>query len=335
MGTTEVDMQAHAAVPAEPARHVIRVPRDVSQYVRENGLTAVDGWRSTRRFLSGAAAYVIALLVGLRADALAVWLPVWMFQGLVLLGCAAAWHEGVHGLLYRNKRVNHLVGALAGGVLIFPASAYRYAHLEHHRQTNTESDPETLPPYRNVFQYVLLQPLSGVIYVGFLWWESIKAAVGKPPVWLRTPESRRHVKANLAFMVALVCGLVYTAVQEPRLMFFVYGAPLLLCITWYVGMVTLPEHYGCAKGPGAAFQTTRSTTSNVVFRWFFWGTNFHAAHHLYPSVPAPRLAQLQDYIEARCDNTEPSYLRWHAHLIADLAARRPQVIDLVDAVPSD
>jgi fatty acid desaturase len=150
----------------------------------------------------------------------------------------------------------------------------------------------------------------------------VKTAFGHPPPWLRTPRARREVTRSLVLLLAFVAALVSLTAANPVLMVAVYWAPVVLANTVLTAMVQMPEHYGIPKGPGSAFVTTRSTTSNGVVRWFLWGANFHAAHHMHPGVPALKLARLHNYIAPRCEYVERSYLRWHAGVIAQLARRR-------------
>ena len=120
-------------------------------------------------------------------------------------------------------------------------------------------------------------------------------------------------------MIAVVTALAIATNADPRAMLFFYWAPLLTGACAWIAITIAPEHYGCDAVPAFAFETTRSTISNAWMRWFLWGTNFHTEHHLHPNVPAPRLAELHDYIAPRCAHIEPSYLRWHARLFRELA----------------
>jgi fatty acid desaturase len=243
-------------------------------------------------------------------------------QGFVLLGCSSAWHEGVHGLLYRSERASHVAGALCGSVILYPVSIYRYAHLEHHRYTNVDGDTEDFPTYSNLFQYFVLTPLGAPIFFAMLWWKSIKTVMGRPPPWLRTDRARREVTRSVLLLLLFLAGLIALTAANPGPMVTFYWAPVVLANTVLTALVQMPEHYGILKGPGPAFTTTRSTTSNAIVRWFLWGANFHAAHHLHPGVPALNLGRVHTYIESRCEHVESSYIRWHGRVITELATKR-------------
>jgi hypothetical protein len=113
MGNVQVQIEAQVVVVPDPSEssRFVRLPRDVSAFVRANRLTDVDGWRSTRHFLSLMVVYAVACVIALRTDSLLVAVPVLLAQAFVLLSFSAAWHEGVHGLLYRSARGSHVSNA--------------------------------------------------------------------------------------------------------------------------------------------------------------------------------------------------------------------------------
>lgn len=304
-------------VPPRP----FRLPRDVAEFVRVNKLTEVDGARSTRRAAGIAAVYLSAAYVGWSFNEPWLWALVWALQGMCFLGCVAGQHEAIHGLVYQRRGLNHLAGAVFGAMLLFPYAAYRYGHLEHHRWTNAEGDTQPTPPFRNVIEYVVLTPLSGIVFVAMQWWTALRTLAGRPPVWVRNSRQRAEIQCSTAAMLIALVALAAATMNFSQAALMLYWAPLLAggCV-WLV-IVTIPEHYGCAPGPASAFDTTRTTTSNAALRWFFWGSNYHTEHHLHPNVPSPRLNELHEHIADRCQHVETSYLRWHFRLFRELAGR--------------
>jgi fatty acid desaturase len=311
------DTEERAAVPAQ---RTPRLPKDVAEYVRVNDLTAVNGARSTRRAIGVVAVYAGLAAAGWTVNQPWLWPLVWLLQGLSLLGCIAGQHEAIHGLLYRHRRLNHSAGAAFGAVLLFPYAVYRYGHLEHHRRTNSEGDTQPSPPFRNVVEYLVFTPLSGAMFVGLQWWAALRTLAGRPPDWLRASRQRLEVQVSTGLMLAAIAAVTAATIANPHAWLVLYWAPLLFGGCVWVVLVTIPEHYGCEAGPAPAFATTRTTISNPVMRWFFWGSNFHTAHHLHPNVPSPRLAELHEYIAPRCEYVESSYVRWHVRLLRTLVS---------------
>jgi len=54
-------------------------------------------------------------------------------------------HEGMHGVLFANRRWNWVASVLLGSSFLMSFSAYRVLHLRHHRYLGDPRDPERLP----------------------------------------------------------------------------------------------------------------------------------------------------------------------------------------------
>ncbi len=85
------------------------------------------------------------------------WLPAAMLaHGLVLVALFAAMHEAVHYSAFRSRRLNEVVGWLAGLGILYNATYYRQFHFAHHRYAQDPGrDPEllTAPPPRSRAAY--------------------------------------------------------------------------------------------------------------------------------------------------------------------------------------
>src|SRR5450432_1395686 len=56
---------------------------------------------------------------------------------------ATLMHEAAHGLMFRGRRTNEVVGdALLAFPLFISTRLYRVHHLQHHRNLNTPLDPD-------------------------------------------------------------------------------------------------------------------------------------------------------------------------------------------------
>jgi fatty acid desaturase len=87
------------------------------------------------------------------------WLPIALIlDGLVIVSLFAVMHECVHGSAFRTRRLNDVVGWLAGAAILYNATYYRQFHFAHHRYAQDPTrDPEllTTPPPRSRAQYWL------------------------------------------------------------------------------------------------------------------------------------------------------------------------------------
>ena len=56
-------------------------------------------------------------------------------------------HEGMHGLLFANRRWNWIASVLLGSTFLMSFSAYRVLHLRHHRYLGDPRDPDDYHNY--------------------------------------------------------------------------------------------------------------------------------------------------------------------------------------------
>lgn len=307
-----------------------QVPADIRALVESEQLQRAVAAPSLVRTGVILAGYVAASAVGLWAGHPVVWAVVWCGQAVVLNGAGSALHEGVHGNMARHRGINRVLGELWGLLLPLNFSLYRAFHLEHHRRTRVEGDPEPQVEFRSLWSYLLAMPFLGRLAVLEMWWFSLCSLFGRFPPYVRTARQRRAIRGDAVLVLIVTVGMVAATIASPRLVFFLWGIPVLLSSLVF-SMTVLAEHYGCPPGPDQ-IQATRTVVSNRVFSYLYWENNFHTEHHLLPGVPYHRLRRLRDALGDRVVNTEPSYLRWHLAVARDL--RRPAVIDLTEAAAS-
>jgi len=83
--------------------------------------------------------------------------------------------------------------------------------------------------------------------------------------------------------------------------------------------VLLAEHAGCPQGSDR-FTNTRTTVADAFFRLLFWNANFHAEHHLAPSVPFHALPAFHEEVKAQLCRIDPGYSAAHSAMRAGLTA---------------
>jgi fatty acid desaturase len=97
----------------------------------------------------------------------------------------------------------------------------------------------------------------------------------------------RFVEWVMQYRVAIGVVLLLVAYWLP--LFLVMPAAMVLSI---------PEHYGLWGTPDV-MRNTRTVRSNAVVRYFTWNGNYHAEHHLYPSIPFHRLPETHRRLRPR------------------------------------
>ena len=234
------------------------------------------------------------------------WLaPALLLQGIFLVSLFAAMHECVHYSAFRSRRLNEIVGWVAGLGIVFNATYYRQFHFAHHRYAQDPArDPELIatPPPRSRAEY---------------WWRATAI-----PYWMARArnlvnlsrgrfdgldfvpreahaEIVRSVRIMAAVLTALALGSL--ALRTDALL-WTWLLPLALGQP-FLRLYLLSEHTGCSEDDDG-LANTRTTVSVWPVRFLMWNLPYHAEHHLYPSIPFHQLPATH------------RLLRPHLHVIA-------------------
>jgi beta-carotene hydroxylase len=222
-----------------------------------------------RPFVCAGLYFVFALL--------GLW-PLAILSVMVLfLTIVATTHDLVHQTLGLPRRLNHIMMALTGMLVLESGHAYRATHLQHHRHFPHDDDPEGDPARMTFWRAVL----EGPVFLFRLWvW-----------AWQHAARERGWLLLEAGWFVAFaaVSLLLWPVTPVP-------GIYTLLVIagSWVypVATVHLPHNI---HGENALFQTY--TLRGQVIPRFFLELTYHLEHHLYPSVPSHHYAELARRLE--------------------------------------
>lgn len=288
----------------------------------EQGLTARSSGKATARTVAVALVYASLAAIGFLADRWIVWIAVWFVQSLVLVGSYSAMHEAGHGTLYRSKRANHIAGVLWASTILVNWSLWRSFHLEHHAHTAQADDPES--KYKvditSRWQY-LLMPIGGLQFLGDLWFGSLGTLLGRFPAYVRTRTGRRQIRLEALGLLAVTGLAAWGVVLAPGLILRLWLAPLLVMACLTMPGTALNEHYGCATS-GDALHTSRTVISNRLVRFLLWNGNYHAGHHLVPSVPFHHAPALHERLAPRAAYVARSYTAFHLDVLRNCGRTR-------------
>jgi len=191
----------------------------------------------------------------------------------VLLAAAAIhlsftiWHESVHRNLCESQPINDTVGMLAIVPYLAPFYLEKWFHLQHHALMNQRDDPNFVYTDGPLWQL----PLRYLRVLRFAH-EQME----------RDPRTR--AQKLLDWIPRVVVGAVCAAAIWAGVFFDVvllWFVPLVLSklvMDWYVNYL---PHAGL---PPNRFQGTRVTDVGWL-TWLILGHNYHAIHHLWPSLP--------------------------------------------------
>jgi fatty acid desaturase len=242
--------------------------------------------------------------------ALVAWLPnpltivlAVMVIGSRQLGLAILMHEGAHGGLAKNARLNLWISQW---FCAYPVGAetlaYRRYHLQHHAHAQTERDPDLVlsapfPTTRASLRRKLVRDLTGQTglkqrkaqFLGAL-------GAASDPVQTRIATFTRKLGRPL-----VVNALLFTVLF---LLGFWWLYPLLWVLpmlTWYQAVTRIRNIAEHAVLPvDDPWRIARTTCAGLLERALlapYW-VNYHAEHHMMASVPCYRLARMHKLLMA-------------------------------------
>ena len=252
------------------------------------------------------------------------WLPAaLLLHGLCLVSLFAAMHECVHYSAFRSRRLNEVVGWLAGLGILFNATYYRQFHFAHHRFAQDPArDPEllTAPPPRSRAAYwwrasalpywtARVNNLARLARGRFDGLDFVPAAV--------RPEIVRSVRLMILVLVAVACASL--ALRTDALIWY-WLLPLALGLP-FLRLYLLSEHTGYSEDDDG-LTNTRTTVSVWPVRFLMWNLPYHAEHHLFPSIPFHRLPATHRFLRRHLAVVAPGYVAVQRGIYAALPRRR-------------
>jgi fatty acid desaturase len=238
------------------------------------------------------------------------------------LGLAILMHDGAHGLLHPNRKLNNWLGQWPTGAATgSDLHAYRAYHLTHHKFTQQPEDPDLslsapFPTSRASLWRKVVRDLTAQTFFKqrshqfAAAWRGVKAMLRR-----EDGDRKRDTSAGRAFNlqsrsgldapVANVDGAKTTARTVGR---FLAVQAILLAISlifwgwtpfllWFVALATtfqlflrirnIAEHACTTTGSEDPFTHARTTYANMLERFTvapYW-VNYHSEHHLFMGVP--------------------------------------------------
>jgi len=307
------------------------IARDGFKVVRRERLRVLSvrsdlkGWAQTASHV-GAIAVTTTGLIFLAPVAPAVWLPLFLAQGVLINCLYAGQHELSHWTAFRTRKLNDRIGAVFGFITLNPFRTDRFLHFQHHRATH---DPARDPELLGTGPYTLTTYLLDFSGISF-WFRRVRgilltaAGRGLQDAYWLSPEETRVVIGEARFMVAAWAVIAAAAVA------FGSWAPVtlwlgpMLTTKWFHQLQNTGEHTGLAHDPDT-FRNTRTLRGPPPMRWLMWNMSYHTAHHCFPGVPFHALPALHEEVVAGLGRPVPTrgYLQAQRDIFAWLRTQRP------------
>ncbi len=244
-------------------------------------------------------------------------LPLLLVYGTLLTFLFAPLHECIHYTAFASRKLNDMVAAFCGFVLLIPFRYFRAFHYGHHRHTqNPQLDPELVdrkPMTRARYWLVL----SGLPF----WWENIRTIFqhAQGSVSASFIETRKHrvivneARWHLAgYAVLFLLSLLFSSLA----LWWYWLLPALLCQP-LLRLFLFAEHGGCDFSDNM-LENSRTTYSSPLINFLAWNMPYHAEHHYLASVPFHALPALHAFTGQKVKFRGAGYYRVNRELAAQL-----------------
>ncbi len=210
-----------------------------------------------------------------------------LFMGIALNSLAILIHEGLHGLLAKNTRTNHLFSFLVGLPIMISATAYQTTHNNHHYELGRKLDYGT---YR---QHVRKPFFVWVAYFAQLTLGTIIYILLIPFLAFRVASNRSRFFIILEYIVittVLILFLKYVS-EKVILLYWIYPLLIMSVLTNVRGIAS--HALGDVEN---IYLSSRTIKSSKLMSFLFMYENYHLEHHLFPIVPSYNLSELHSLI---------------------------------------
>ena len=237
------------------------------------------------------------------------------------LGLFILMHDGAHGLLHPDRRIND---AAARWFCSSSLGAYRPYHLQHHRYVQQAEDPDLglsapFPISRQSLKRKLLRDLSGqTFYKQRLapLIAGLRARGQAAPAGPALQRQSQELVRGWRFVIGNAIGLaVFAAAGHGWVWLLMWLLPMASWLPAVTRIRNIAEHALIAKDQPDPLRQARTTHAGWVERALlapYW-VNYHAEHHLFTQLPCwqlPRAHALlrQRGVTARME-VQPGYRR--------------------------
>jgi fatty acid desaturase len=309
-------------------------PRQIFGTEDWKAITAISGWRGIALILH---AWVVVALAAFGAAW--AWQTSWAL-GMVAtplaliviggrqLGLAILMHDGAHGLLASNRKLNNWLGEWPSGAATgSDLHAYRAYHLTHHKFTQQPEDPDLslsapFPTSPASLRRKAVRDLTGQTFFKqrksqfATAWRGVKAMLAhESGDGIRDTSAGRALnlqsRSGIDAPVANVDGAKTTARTVGRFMliqllllamsllfwgwtpFLLWIAALATTFQLFLRVRNIAEHACTTTGSDDPFTHARTTYANLLERATvapYW-VNYHSEHHLFMGVPCYHLTR--------------------------------------------
>lgn len=257
-------------------------------------LRTVSSWRSTLAIVHCWGVILGAWIVAsVWTNPLTVTLAI-MIVGARQLGLFVLTHDGAHGALYANRKVNDWV---CEWVLNRPFTdekidTYRKYHVQHHVNTQQEDDPDLalskpFPISKSSFRRKVIRDLTGQTGLD-QYGRIVRAAFRGDNLSQRLANARRRIGPNVVINLLFLAGFAAAGVWY--MYFLLWWVPALTWNRFVVRLRNIGEH-AVVPDNDDRLRNTRTTIASWWERALIapYNVQYHLEHHLVVNCPQYKL----------------------------------------------
>jgi fatty acid desaturase len=280
-------------------------PEDFFSTEEWRALTARSPWRGLWLVVHCWAVIALAMVMGVLwplTTPLAV-----LVVGTRQLGLFILMHDGAHGLLHPNRRVND---AVACWLCSSSLGEYRPYHLQHHRFVQQAEDPDLglsapFPISRVSMRRKAVRDLTGQTFfkqrLGPLF-EGFKARGARPPGATPLARNAQELVRGRRFLIGNALGFaVFAAAGYGWVWLLMWLLPMATWLPLVTRIRSIAEHALVGRDQPDPLRQARTTHAGWLERALlapYW-VNYHLEHHLFTQVPCWNLPRTHELLRRR------------------------------------
>jgi len=313
----------------------------VNAYFFDNGLTTYANFYVIFKIIIIYTLYLLFyLLIIFGSLQLKIFCFIWILLGLIHVAVGFnIMHDALHGSLFKNKRINNIVGSIASFLIGQYPQIWEVQHNNlHHIYPNIETIDGDIdkPPFRfSPNQKLLWYHKYQHIYATFLYlFTNISIITDKDFVQLSKFRKMNLIKSNHVYLSTLIKIILFKVFYLLAYLWLPYKATgyhfgLILSMFILMNLISgivftiiiMPNHithnskYSNQKNRDIKnnwfvhqlLNTTNYSINNKIFNFFTGSINLHIEHHLFPNICHIHYSKIAPIIKLTCEKYSMPY----------------------------
>lgn len=299
---------------------------EVNQLMKKSDWLAAWEIIQTWLWISGSMA-----LVHFLPNVITVLIALWIIGGKQL-ACAIILHDAGHYSLFTSKQMNIFFGNWLGAYPIFHnIDQYRPYHLEHHKMTGTDDDPDVFLTRgyptskksmvrkfaRDLFGITGIKAIVGLLamHLGFIEYNlGNKIVRNKNLSFLKLVKNAlKNLSGPVLFQLVFICILYLCG--DPWLYLLWIGANIFT-YPFCIRVRSMAEH-SMTPDRNDPQVNSRTVKANFLEKILFapLHVNYHVEHHLLMGVPSYRFPKMHKMLQEKGFFEKALYANGYAEVI--------------------